>query len=71
MLLLEMTGQAPKVALLEVFRSSESVQVVPYAVLGDFTLKVQLESVCKGRAEQIQGSLEGLGLQVLGYRWKV
>jgi len=70
MLLLEVAGQTQNAPLLEVFRPTESVQVVPYAVLGDFTLKVQLKSVCKERAEQIQGLLEGLGLQVLGYRWK-
>ena len=70
MLLLEVAGRTQNASLLEVFGSQETFQVVPYAVLGDFTLKVQLEAACNGRGEQIRGALEGLGLQVLGYRWK-
>ncbi len=69
MLLLEVAGKTQNAALLEVFTLNEPFQLVPYAVLGDFTLRVQLEGKCPERGAQIRGSLEGLGLQVLGYRW--
>jgi hypothetical protein len=70
MLLLEIQGSLRPEHLSQIFQSSESVQLIPFATLGDSSLKIQLERDCETRFAQIRSALGALGVQILGYRWK-
>ena len=70
MLLLEIQGSLRPQQLSDIFQSSENVQLIPFATLGDSSLKIQLERGCETRFAQIRSDLGGLGVQILGYRWK-
>ncbi len=70
MLLLELSGNTPIHQILALFTPAETAQIIPFASIGEFTLKANLASSNLERFSQIQILLKNLGLEVNGYRFQ-
>jgi hypothetical protein len=70
MLLLEFSGNVPSHQILALFTPAETAQIIPFASLGEFTLKANLASSDLERFSQLQTSLKNLNLEVNGYRFQ-
>lgn len=69
MLILEVTGTFDPQAIQSLLKSDERIEHFPYAVLGDFSLRIHMDKDTVRAAELLQG-LEKQGYGVIGYRWK-
>lgn len=70
MLLLELSGNTPTHQILALFTPEETAQIIPFASIGEFTLKANIEPDDLERFTQIQILLKNLPLELNGYRFQ-
>ncbi|GGJ51753.1 hypothetical protein [Deinococcus roseus] len=69
MLILEATGTFDPQSIQSLLKSDETFECIPYAALGDFSLRIHIQKDSL-RADEILDGLEAQGYAVVGYRWK-